>query len=181
MSLISISLPSFNTLANCATFVWAVEAAFRGTLKSKSIVIFSDSSTIGRAVHQCLDISQYLLGTALFLSLTVSGSTSRKIAAPVLCLFAPLFCKAICQTVSEESVIYRIADHIVQVMRVGIKFGFVAVAIKNFRHTEPGMAQLLGVVQIVGFTMVSMSDALETTSHLISRTRDFYLSLRWGL
>jgi hypothetical protein len=121
-----------------------------------------------------------LLGTALFLSSTTSGSASRKIAASVLLLSVPLFCKAICQKISKASATYRITDRIVQVMRVGIKFGFVIAAIKNFRHIEPGMARLLGAVQITEFTIISVFDALKTRTYLMSSARDFYLHLRWS-
>ena len=186
MSLASISLPPFNTVANCAISIWAIEGVFRTALKSKFIVLFSDSSTTGRAIHQCLDISQYLLGTALLLSRATSWSVSRKIAASVLLLPVPLFCKAICQKVSKGSTIYRIADSTVQVMRVGINFAFVLAAMKDLLLTEPGMAQLLGAVQITGVIMVSLLDATNTinyliTSHLIASKRDFYLHLRWSL
>jgi hypothetical protein len=67
MSLTSIPLPSFNTLANCAAAVYAIEAAFRMILKNKFITVFPDNSYTGRAIHQCLDISQYVLGAAFFL------------------------------------------------------------------------------------------------------------------
>ena len=181
MSLSSIPLPSFNTLVNCATLLLITENAFRKCLGNKSFAVFSDDSFTGRAIHQCLDISQYLLGAALIVSRATQESTNSKIIKAVLCLPVPLLCKAICQRIDSKSATYRYLDGISQIARLAIKGTFIVAAVLAFRHIEPGKAQFLGFAKLVGFTMPFVYDALKTREYLMSRSRDFYLYLRWGL
>ena len=180
MSLTSIPLPSFNTLANCATFLCATEGAFRMVLNNKFPVVFSDDSFTGRAIHQCLDISHYLLGAALVLSPTNQVSANRKIIGAVLFLPVPLFCKAICQRVDSKSAVYWYSDRIAQVARVSVKFGFLVAALQTFRWGQLGMAELLGAVKITGVVMASLFDSINTINYLLSSKRDFYLHLKWS-
>jgi len=174
-------LPSFNTLANCATSLWVIEGAFRMCLGNKFFAVFPDDSFTGRAIHQCLDISQYLLGAALVVSRTTQESTSSKIIKAVLFLPVPLLCKAICQRIDSESATYRYLDSIAQIVRIAIKGTFVVAAFLAFRQIESGKAQLLGIAQLFGFTMPFVYDALKTSEYLICCKRDFYLHLRWSL
>lgn len=180
MSLTSISSLSFNTLANYAACLCGIEKAFVTILKRKSPpIIFRDNSFTGRAINQCLDISHYLLGAALFLSPAFQWSASSRIAASILILPVPLFCKAICQMVSSKSATYRFSDHAVQVVRVGVKLGFVIAAIKTLRHRESG-AELLEVVQAAGFLTAFVLDASTTFNYLMCSLSDFYLHRRWS-
>ncbi len=181
MSLSSIPLPSVYTLAKCTASLWATEGTFRACLGNKTYAIFSDDSFTGRAIHQCLDISQYLLGAALVVSRTTQESTSLKIIGAVLFLPAPLLCKAICQKIDSESAIYSYLDGISQIARLAIKGTFIVAAFLAFRHIEPGKAQLLGFAKLFVFTMPFVYDALKTSEYLICRKRDFYLHLRWSL
>lgn len=178
MSLSSIPAPSFNTLASCAASLCVAEGAFRLCLKNKFMPVFSDDSFPGRAIHQCLDISHYLLGAALVFVQRPQEPLSLKIASAVLRLPVPLVCKAICQRIDSNSPIYRRLDRIAQVARVGIKFAFVVAAFVAFPHIEPGKAQLLGLAQLVGLTMPFVYDALKTAEYLMSRNRDFYLHIK---
>jgi hypothetical protein len=181
MSLTSIPMPSFNTLAKCATAVYAIEAAFRMILKNKFITVFPDNSYTGRAIHQCLDISQYVLGAAVFFVLTPRSSPLiSRIAASVgiaLVLPLPLVFKAICQ-LSPKSNYYEVLDHTAQLMRVGSKLGVVLTAMTAFRQAEPGTAHLLGVARLVGLATALVFDFLTTHVYMRSGSRDFYTYLR---
>lgn len=179
MSLAFISSLSSNTLANYAACLCVIEKAFVSSLKNPTI--FPDNSITGRAINQCLDISHYVLGAALFFPPAFQWSASSKIAASILILPAPLFCKAICQMVSSQSAIYRFSDNVVQVARVGVKFGFVLAHIKTSRYKE-SWAQLLAVVQTAGVLMAFVLDALTTIDYLNTpgSMRDFYLHRRWS-
>jgi len=182
MRLTSISLPPFNTLANYAGFLWGIEKVFQSILKRKDFVIFSDGSFSGRAIHQCLDISSYLLGTALFLSPTFQLSVGTRITASILLLPVPLFCKTICQMDSSKSATYQFSDRVVQVVRVGVKLGFAIAAIKTFRYNEPRAQLLFEVVKTAGFITAFVLDTFKTLGYLISASpKDFYLHLRWSL
>jgi hypothetical protein len=153
-------------------------------LGDKFLTVFPDESFTGRAIHQCLDISQYLLGAALVVSRTTQESTSSKIVGAVLFLPVPLLCKAICQRIDSKSAIYRCLDGIAQIVRIAIKGTFVAAAILAFRHIEPGKAQwkaqFWDFAQMAGFTMPFVYDALKTSRYLMSGNKDFYLYLRWS-
>ncbi|HEX4839922.1 MAG TPA: hypothetical protein VFU89_05735 [Rhabdochlamydiaceae bacterium] len=142
--------------------------------------VFSDDSFPGRAIHQCLDISHYLLGAALVFVRRPQESINLKIVKAVLLLPVPLVCKAICQRIDSKSPIYKLLDSIAQIARIAIKFAFVVVAFAAFPHIEPGKAQLLGFAQLVGRTMPLVYDTLTTIGYLISRNRDFYLHIKWS-
>jgi hypothetical protein len=174
MSLTSISSLSFNTLSKHAIGLLGIDKGFQTILKRKDLIVFRDNSFIGRAIHQCLDISHYVFGTVLFLSSTFQMSASSRIAAAILVLPVPLFCKAICQMASSESATYQFSDHVVQVVRVGVKFAFAIAAIK-----QPG-AQFLEIVRATGFVLAFIVDACTTLNYLMSNTRDFYIHLRWS-
>jgi hypothetical protein len=180
MSLTSIGLLSYNSLSKSASCLFVIERGFQSILKSKFPVVFPDNSFTGRAIHQCLDISHYLLGTALFLSPTFQLSASSRIAASILLLPAPLFCKIICQMSRSRST-YQFSDSVVQVLRVGVKFSFAIAAIKTLQYKELWI-QSLEIVKATGFITAFVLDAFQTFEYLIkSDPKDFYLHLRWRL
>ncbi|HEX4839538.1 MAG TPA: hypothetical protein VFU89_03750 [Rhabdochlamydiaceae bacterium] len=181
MSLPSIGFFSFNAFANYVASFYVFEKIFQSVLKMKSLGVFSDTAFTGRATHQCLDITHYFLGVTLFLSPIFQLSDRSRIAASILILPVPLFCKAICQMASSGSATYRFSDSVIQVSRVSVKLGFVIAFIKTIRFKEPVGVQLLEVVKAAGFITAFVLDAFKTFEYLISADpKDFYLHLRWS-
>lgn len=173
MSINSVYLPSPNTIATSATAICVGEALFRKVV----IRLFSDDSTVGRGILHGLDISQYLLGAAYFLS--SPPVTSVGIIGAVVVLPLSLACKVICKWTHLNSKTYALADAFVQAMRLGSKMGCLFAAGRVFLRAEPGITKGISgckVVILIGASFYEGATGHNYTSQ--SAIKDFYCYLR---